>query len=162
MKYIKLFEDFGIGDETEIGIVQDVTDKQVEINDKWYAKEIIKKGNYKKELHNRKRIDPNLVISAFVNPIDKNSVEYYEKIFNSKRLNHNLKPILGFPDILNKDDIGKTFMNGESVTKEMVGKYVWILTDGHHRVTAAINTDLPYLETKLELKYLGNEEDYIE
>lgn len=48
MKHIKLFEDYntdsklGIGDNTNMGIIQDVTETQFLINDSWYHKSIIK------------------------------------------------------------------------------------------------------------------------
>lgn len=165
MKYLKLFEqfiDFKIGDNTTIGIVDDVTDTQVQINNNWYAKKIITKSDIlvkKEPLRNRKTINPNIIVSAFTNPIDESRVEYYVDIFNKYWLESDIEPIKGFPFIINEDDIDTLLMNNEPITSDMIGTYAWKLTDGHHRVLAAIQVDLPYLNTKLEY---ADPEHYIE
>ena len=167
MKYLKLFENFNldIGDDTEIGKIQDVTDTQYQINGNWYAKKIVKKGvskpPEKQQIKNRGEISPNMVVSAYANPLEYNKVKEYEDIFNADYLQHEFPPIEGFPFIIDEYDIGNVFMCGEYISNKYIGKYAWKVTDGHHRTMAAINTNIPYLETKLQYAYLGDETDYI-
>jgi hypothetical protein len=167
MNYLKSFEIFNffeninlsIGDNTNFGIITDITDTQVEIDNNWISKKIIsKKLNIDKDtikkIHNKGKIDPNLVISAFSNPIDSNKIEEYSS--QMLALDHNFPPILGYPTIINDDDLGKSFINGIQISEKYFGKYAWIVTDGHHRTITALNNELPYLETKLDYSYIDD------
>jgi len=72
------------------------------------------------------------IISAFDNVIDEESLDYYRM----KGLD-DVEPILGYPDIICEDDIGKEFISGQEVTEEHIGDIVWYVTDGHHRSIVA-------------------------
>jgi len=169
MKYLlsyKLFEDtnLAMGDNTDAGIITDITDTQVEIDGNWFAKKIVTKIPHTtntstvKKIHNRGTIDPNLVISAFTNPIDIDKMDKYTNTMKIDYLNHDFPPIIGYPTIIDENDIGKEFLNGDPITDKDINKYAWIVTDGHHRTVSAINSELPYIETKLDHSYI--EDDY--
>ena len=78
------------------------------------------------------------IISAFDNEMDENSLDYY-RTFECMAMVTLDKPILGFPSVIDQDDIddGLMFMNDEFVTQENLGDIVWKVTDGHHRSTIA-------------------------
>ena len=154
-------DDFTEGDYTNVGIVEDVTKTQVKANGEWYHKSIVRKvdnkktpkdsnANYYNDLIVPKRIDPNKVISAFANPIDYNKVEKYASVFKEEMLSHNFPKITGYPYEIEKEDVGSYFLSGKEITKKEVGEKVWKVWEGHHRVLAAIEAELPYLETELE------------
>ncbi len=172
MKHVRLFEEFNspkplnIGDNTNMGIIKDVTDTQFFINGVWYHKSLVKPGDeVKKEpLKNRGRISPGRVISAFANEINDSKIEEYADIMTREGLLHTFPPIKGFPIIINEDDVERfgAFLSGVELKSSDIGEYAWVTTDGHHRVLAAIEANLPYLETKLDPVYLGDARDYTE
>lgn len=100
------------------------------------------------------------IISAFENVIENSKVEEYAEIMSNEMLSHNFPPIQGFPNIVSKEDIGEYFMAGGKVTRQDVGKLVWMVTDGHHRTLAAIQANLPYLEVTLDYSTITNEKDF--
>lgn len=173
MKHILSLHDFlikesiKIGDNTNLGIVEDETKTQYYIKGTWFHKSLVKPLEspiLKEPLRNRGRISPDLVISAFKNVIEPAKVERYTNIMSHDEIHHNFPPIKGFPIIIGEDDIKRyeMFLNKKYITKKDIGKYAWVTTDGHHRTLAALNVGLPYLETKLDSVYLGDEKDYIE
>lgn len=164
MKHIKTFEAFLIGDKTNLGTVTDLTYTQYEVDGKWFHRSLVTPPPDKdedKRLRNRGRIHPGRIISAFSNPLNMNKVEKYKEIMDEERLSHPFPPIKGYPIIIDSNDVGEIFLNGEEITEANIGEYAWKVTDGHHRSAAAIDSDLPYLETELERAYLGDEKDYI-
>lgn len=161
LKHLKTFEQLKY---SNLGIIQDETDTQYLIGGKWYHKSLVKltDSELKKEkLFNRGRIESKYVISAFDNPIDNIKLNKYREEFRNKGLQHSFPKIKGYPNIIDESDIDKTFMDGTEITKEHIGTYSWILTDGHHRVVAAIYENIPYLETMLDYSYI-EEDDYFE
>ncbi len=106
-----------------------------------------------------KQIKTEFIISAFENDIDSDKLEEYTNIMKTEMLSHSFPPILGFPTIIDENDIGEFFLNGEEVTEEHIGKLCWKVTDGHHRSLSAIAARLPYLETDLDYNTLTNETD---
>ena len=175
MKYIKLFENYStltIGDNTNYGKIKDETDTQFYFkNDlfpkgSWIHKKLIKiddTNNENKPLRNRGVISPELVISAFSNPLDYDKIEKYSDVMKDDMLSHNFPPIKGYPIIINDGDIMRfgEFLNGENITTKDIGKYAWIVTDGHHRVFSALKVGLPELKTILDYSYI-DDNDFIE
>lgn len=159
MKFKSFLERLKIGDSTQLGIIEDETDSQVKINGQWYARHIVKKGKAPK-IKNRKRISPNYIVPTFDNTIDTIKLEKYINIMKSKMLGHPFPPISGFPDFIDESMIGSEFLNGKIINKNDIGKYVWRITDGHHRALAAIDANIPYLETKCDFAYIANETEY--
>ncbi len=164
MKYLKTFENFEIGDNTNIGVIQDKTDTQYQINNNWYHHTIVKPSDKKQNepLHNRGRINPNLVIPAFSNHIYPEKLEKYIDVFKSELLENDFPPIKGYPIILTTHDIERfeTFLNGDDISTSDIGKYAWIVTDGYHRTLAAIEADMPYILTEVDYSYV-DESDYV-
>ena len=150
-------ENLSIGDNTNVGIITDITDTQYEVNgEDWYHKsivELVNKESSKDPINNRGTIDPNRCISAFSNPIDPDKVNEYTKVMTG--LDHPFPPIQGYPDIITRDDLdrGFKFMNGDEVVMDDVKSYVWFVTDGHHRVTTALRNDIPHLDTVIDKAY---------
>ena len=88
------------------------------------------------EFPERARVDR--IISAFANGIDPEKVYVYKKM-----LDYGSEPpgILGFPSFVTVDDVGEYFMTGEQITPEHIGEIAFKVTDGHHRVLAAVEAD---------------------
>lgn len=99
------------------------------------------------------------IISAFSNCINDKKVQEYADIMQQDMLSHDFPPIKGYPAIIDDNDTGKTFMNGEEITEENIGQLCWNVTDGHHRTLAAITAHLPHLEVKLDYSCITSEED---
>lgn len=165
LKYFKQYinENLKIGDNTNVGIIDDMTDTQYYINGSWYHKSIVKPSDIKPKLVNRGRIAPNMVISGFANSIDRNKVEEYYHIFIESGLDNDFPPIKGYPIIITEDDIDRygVFLDDREITKSDIGKYAWIVTDGWHRTLAALKANIPYLETKIDFAY-GDKEYHSE
>lgn len=108
------------------------------------------------------KISPELIISAFANPIDDSKVEYYTHIMSEKMLSHDFPPISGYPTIIDENDVGDYFLTGEEITDNHIGQQVWVVTDGHHRTLAAIAANLPFIETELDYSTVTNLDEYYE
>lgn len=105
-------------------------------------------------------INPNMVISAFANEMDLDKVEKYTEIMKEQMLSHDFPPIMGYPIIISEDDLGKNFINGEEITEDFIGQRAWVVTDGHHRVFAALEVGLPMLEVQLDYSTVTNMDEY--
>ncbi len=92
----------------------------------------------------------NRIVSAFQNAIDSDKLERYTEIMRVEMLSHSFPAIMGFPSVINEDDLGQYFLSGEEITEDHIGQLCWNVTDGHHRSLAAIEANLPYLETTLD------------
>lgn len=156
------------GDNTNIGVIQEEYGNQFKINGNWYHKSLVKAENKKTDKKSGKfyngilvpeTINPKFVISAFSNPIDENKVKEYTMIMQQEMLSHSFPPITGFPTIIDDSDVGDYFMSGEEITKEHIGKQVWKVWDGHHRVLSAIDVNLPYIKVKLEHSAITNQDE---
>jgi len=100
------------------------------------------------------------IISAFENCVDYDKVEKYANTMKAEMLSHDFPPILGYPGIIDEDDVDeKMFLNGEVVENEHVGNLVWYVTDGHHRSLAAIEAHLPHLEVEIDFSTITSEAD---
>jgi hypothetical protein len=106
-----------------------------------------------------KTVKPNMIISAFSNPVDYDKVEIYAEIMKAEMLSHEFPPIMGYPAIIDENDIGNYFLDGEEITEEHIGKNVWMVTDGHHRSLASIKANLPYIEVELDYSTITDPED---
>lgn len=151
--------DMAVGDLTNLGVIDDVTETQYYINGTWFHKSLVKPSE---ELIKPKRniptqIDPNLVVSAFENEMDWNKVNDYTDKMTADMMQHEFPPIKGFPSEITDEDVGGVWMNGDEITSDDVGKKIWKVTDGHHRTIAAINSALPYIETELDYATITDE-----
>lgn len=100
------------------------------------------------------------VISAFCNPIDRHKVDAYKHVFWELGDSHDFPNIMGWQDRITQNDLGKYFMNGERVRKNHLGLNVWYVTDGHHRVAAAIESEVMYhLLGEIDKSTLSSTED---
>lgn len=99
------------------------------------------------------------IISAFANDIVQEKLERYTAIMKEQMLSHEFPPIEGFPTIIDDNEIGGQFLNGEEITEEHRGWLCWKVTDGHHRSLSAIAARVPYLETELDYATITNETD---
>jgi len=99
------------------------------------------------------------ILSAFVNHIDYNKVMNYALVMNINGLNHDFPPIKGYPGIIDENDIGQYFLNEKEVDETHLGCLVWFVTDGHHRTLAAIEANLPHLETEIDYNCITTEKD---
>jgi hypothetical protein len=160
--------ELGIGDLTNVGIIEDEYGNQFKINGNWYHKSIVLKEDKKNNFISGKKyngirvpenINPRMVISAFSNPIDENKVNKYTNIMKEEMLSNDFPSITGFPIIISKDDVGESFLSGEIITEEYIGKQAWKVWDGHHRVLAAINANLPYINVRLERSAITDEKE---
>ena len=106
------------------------------------------------------QIHPHRIISAFANEIETSKVEAYAFDMSIKMLSHEFPPIKGYPVLIDDNDIGEQFLTGEEITTKDIGKLCWKVTDGHHRSLAAIESNLPYLETMLDYSTITNETDF--
>lgn len=166
------FEEGGelkIGDSTNVGIIEDEYKNQFKINGNWYHKSIVKKQD-KNYLEKNKvktyngisipnSVSPKMVVSAFSNPIDNNKVEKYTEIMQRDMIQNDFPAITGYPFIIDDNDVGLEFMSGEKITEEMIGQKAWKVWDGHHRVLAAINANIPYIKVRLERSAITNEKE---
>lgn len=164
MKHIKLFENYikenlNIGVNTNVGIIDDMTDTQYYVNGTWYHKSIVKPSENKREpLKNRGTIDPNMIIETFQNGIDSEKLEKYTDIMRDELLSHKFPPIKGYPIIITESNIGEKYLNGNKVKRKDLGKYAWKITDGHHRVLSALANNLEYVETEIDYSYVNDED----
>jgi len=158
-----------VGDLSNVGIIEDEYGQQYKANGNWYHKSIVKpievsgiekdiNAKYYNDLIVPNSIDPKKVISAFANPIDTNKVEQYAAILREEMLSNNFPPITGYPYQIEKEDIGEYFLSGKEISKKDVGDIVWKVWDGHHRVLAAIEANLPYIEVELEYAAITKKE----
>jgi len=99
------------------------------------------------------QIHSSLIISAFANCIDEESLDYYRE----KDLSQ-VDDIIGYPHIVTEDEIGEIFISGEEVSEEHIGLLVWYVTDGHHRATVACEQGLN-LSVKLDYSAITLEEE---
>lgn len=99
------------------------------------------------------------IISAFQNEIDESKIEEYTNVMRREMLSHDFPPINGYPSIIDEDDIGMLFLNGEEVDKSHIGTLVWYVTNGHHRAISAINAELPHLATELDCSCITDEKE---
>jgi len=107
-----------------------------------------------------KTINPQLIISAFANEIEYSKVEQYTQIMQSEMLGHDFPPIMGYPVIIDENDICNYFLNGDEVIDSMIGKLAWKVTDGHHRSLAAIAANLPHIEVTLDYGTITDPKDF--
>jgi len=107
-----------------------------------------------------KTIKTGLIISAFANDIEPDKVENYTEIMKAEMLSHNFPPIMGYPVIIDEDDLEGSFIDGSNIAETCLGKMAWMVTDGHHRSLAAIEAGLPYLEVTLDYSTITNETDF--
>ena len=156
------FDKLSIGDNTNIGIIQDETETQYQINGNWYHKSIVKPSkNLKNEpLKNRGYIDTNMVIGAYQNDIDVNKLNKYIDVMKNELLSNNFPPIKGYPIIISETDIERygEYLNGEEIQKSDIGKYAWILTDGFHRTLSALEVGLERIPTEIDYSYVNDED----
>lgn len=166
-----LNENIVIGDNTNYGKILDMTNTQIYVkNEKfpkgsWIHKSLVKKINdtiINEPLKNRGYISPEYVISAFANPISFQKIEKYSDEMKMKMMNHEFPPIKGYPIIIDENDMERfeCFLSGENIKVEDIGKYAWVVTDGHHRVVSALNIGLPQLETSIDYSYV-DEKDFM-
>lgn len=104
-------------------------------------------------------IKPELIVSAFENKMDWDKVTDFTWEMKEKMLSHDFPPILGFPSIVDENDIGKSFLSGNEITEEHLGMLVWNVTDGHHRANAAIFSNIPYICVELDYSTITSEKD---
>ena len=97
-----------------------------------------------------KRIPTNRIMSAFQNEMYPDKLEEYTNIYRELMLSHSFPPIMGYPTIIDEDDIGREFLSGEEITEEHIGMMAWKVTDGHHRAVSATKVNIPYLEVELD------------
>lgn len=90
------------------------------------------------------------IMSAFENGIDQHKVEAYTEAMRVLDVCHEFPPILGFPSVIDEDDVGALFLTRELVEDTMIGEQIWKVTDGHHRSLAAIEAGLSHLEVELD------------
>ena len=81
------------------------------------------------------RVSVDRVISSFSNPIDLEKLDVYTKML---KYNGHPPAIAGYPAFIDEGDVGDYFMTGESITEDHIGEMAFYVTDGHHRVLAAI------------------------
>lgn len=166
-----LSENINIGDNTNYGEILDKTNNQFFVKNNnfpkgsWIHKSLIKKvdkSSLDEPLRNKGWISPNYVISAFANPISFEKIEKYSDEMKLKMMSHNFPPIKGYPIIIDESDIDRfeNFLNGKKIKEKNLGEYVWVVTDGHHRVVSALKIGLPKLETIIDYPYV-DEKDFI-
>lgn len=164
-------EQINIGDNTNYGKILDKTDNQYYFKNNnfpkgsWVHKKLVKKKEdliFNEPLKNRGWVSPKYVISAFVNPISYEKIEKYSNEMTSKMMQHGFPPIKGYPLFIDENDIKRfsNFLSGEKITENDLGKYAWVVTDGHHRVVSALNVGLPQLRTSIDYSYV-DEKDFI-
>jgi len=107
------------------------------------------------------QIKPNLIISVFSNDTSMDKVEQYTEVMKAEMLGHNFPPIMGYPVIIDEDDLEGWFIDGSNIPETMLGKLAWKVTDGHHRSLAAINAQLPYITVMLDYSTITNETDLV-
>jgi hypothetical protein len=98
-------------------------------------------------------IPTNRIISAFENPLDEWKVEEYTLVMDELMLSHDFPPIRGYYSKIDEGDAENPdlyFMTDEKVNETHIGEIVWMVTDGHHRTSAAIKAHLPHLCTELD------------
>ena len=100
-------------------------------------------------------ISAEYIISAFANSMDWKKVEEYADRLIEEDIFNECPPILGFPRVLDEDDIGTPFIRDlesddeeKRVDRSMIGKVIWVVTDGHHRTFAFRRA---YCRTKLHV-----------
>jgi len=167
-----LNEQIDIGNNTNYGEIIDKTKSQYFVknnnfpNGSWIHKSLVKKINepiFDEPLKNKGLISPKYVISAFANPISPEKLEKYSNEMRLKMINHNFPPIKGYPIIIDESDIERFeyFLSGEKITDNYLGRYVWVVTDGHHRVASALDVGLTQLKTSIDYSYV-DEKDFID
>ena len=149
-----------VGDNTNLGVIKDKTQTQYYINGMWYHKSLVKASeDVSPKTYTPQTINPNLIISAFANEINPVKLEEYTLLMQEKLLSHDFPLIKGFPSVIDENDVGQEFLNGETITDEHIGTKVWKVTDGHHRSLAAINAGLPYIRTEIDYSTITEEKD---
>ncbi|MEX0597552.1 MAG: hypothetical protein WD512_13760 [Candidatus Paceibacterota bacterium] len=102
-------------------------------------------------------IRTNRILPAYQENIcDHRKVEQYAEEMKQNDINtghHGFPPIQGFYDVIDKDDVGKSFNltsedNEIQVTKKDIGTPVFRVTDGNHRFLAAVKAGIWTLETE--------------
>lgn len=165
-----LNEQFDIGDKTNYGEILDKTDTQFYFKNKvfpkgsWVHKSLVKIDDtiLDVKIRNRGWIPPKYVISAFSNVISSEKIEKYSNVMSSEMMGNQFPPIKGYPIFIDDNDIERFgyFLSGEKISKDDLGKYAWVVTDGHHRVISALNVALPQLKTSIDYSYV-DEEDFV-
>lgn len=167
--YDFLNESIEIGDNTNYGKILNKTETQFFVKNNnfpkgsWIHKSLVKKIDEpitEEPLKNRGFISPKYVISAFANDISPDKIEKYSDEMRLKMMLHDFPAIKGYPIIIDEDDIDRFgyFLSGEKITNDDLGKYAWVLTDGHHRVLSALNADLKQLETVIDYSYVDDKD----
>jgi hypothetical protein len=109
-------------------------------------------------------IRTNRIVSAFSNSIDPIKVNEYSNIMRINDVNYGnvgFPPILGFPSIIDEDDISNEefrMMDFDSDDYQ-IGDLIWKVTDGHHRTLAAIKAGIHQLEVELDYSCITNEKE---
>lgn len=62
-----------------------------------------------------KVIKPEWIVSAFQNEMDWNKVEDFTLEMKEKMLSHDFPSILGFPSIIDENDVGQFFLCGDEI-----------------------------------------------
>jgi len=150
-----------IGNNTEIGRIDDETDTQFQIKGTWYAKWIIKPAAVAEDNEGilvPDKIKPTMIISAFSNEMDWDKVERYADIMKESGMEHGFPAISGYPIIIDENEIGDQFLTGEEVSEHHVGQLAWKVTNGHHRSLGAIKAALPWIDVELDYSTVTNME----
>jgi hypothetical protein len=105
-------------------------------------------------------IRTNIIVSGLPdNAMDWDKVDKYAKEMkeNDELTSHwGFPPITGYFSEISKDDIGDLFVWGDlddaiEIKKEHIGKKVFFVTDGHHRVFAACKAQIWCIECEEDL-----------
>ena len=84
------------------------------------------------------QVSTSRMISAFCNPVDPEKVDTYARM-----MRYSEPPAIhGYPSIIDERDVGNYFMDDVPITKDDIGRWVWYVTDGHHRTYAAIQAGI--------------------
>jgi len=163
-------EIINIGDNTNYGEILDKTENQFFVKNNnfpkgsWIHKSLVKKTDIKntEPMINKGWISPHYVISAFKNVILPEKIKKYSDEMSVDMLEHNFPPIKGYPIFIDTNDIKRyeEFIDDNLITKKDLGRYAWVVTDGHHRTLAALQAGIPKLKTELDYSYV-DEKDFI-
>lgn len=82
------------------------------------------------------RVDIGMLRLAFANPVSQELIDEYTDMimFGSQP-----PPIKGYARVITEDDVGDYFLSGEEITYKHIGCPSWFVTDGYHRVYAAMD-----------------------
>lgn len=87
----------------------------------------------------------NRVRSAFANEIYPERIEYYRPMGVL-----DIEPIMGYPGIIDENDLGDHFMTGEEISKKHIGQPCWFVTDGHHRTLSRVEEGYDWIRVEVD------------